>query len=518
MNIRAISFAAVLALLSATALAAGVQITTNDGNVVRGELVSLTDGIYTIKTPYGTITIPAASVKKIDSDAPPGPGPNPADNTASGPQPLRLAGSTTIGDELAEKLLEGFATSKGATDLNWTRESQSEVTLEGKGANNASFSAHISRHGSGTAFTSLADGKADIGMASRRVNAKEVDLLRTKGLGEFQKPGQENVVALDGLIVIVNRKNPKEGLSVSDIRDIFSGKITDWSQVGGDAGKIDVYVRDKNSGTYDTFNALAMAGQPLAITATTVGGSDEMSDKVQSDPNGIGYDGFAFLNNNKALTIGTDCGIAYPADELYVRTEEYPLSRRLYLYQAQSPTNPDQQAFIDYSLGNDGQQLVAKNHFVDLSPNVAALFLGRQAVAINFVDLSQSRGAIALDFQLFALFAQRATYGNRVTTTFRFATDSSELDSRAVRDIDRLADYLKTVNRKVLIAGFTDNVGDPNYNAKLSTDRANQIAELLRQRGAQPSEVRGFGRVAPVACNTSPEGRDKNRRVEVWLY
>ncbi len=392
--------------------------------------------------------------------------------------------------------------------------------MQGTGPNGAAFAAHLSRKGTGTAFTELLAGKADIGTASRRINQDEVSKLSAVGQGDYTQPGQENVLALDGLLAIVSKKNKVNAIKISDMRDIYAGRITDWSQVGGDPGPIHVFTRDTHSGTYDSFNALVMSGTPIdpSILAKAVADSNEMSEKVQGDSSAIGYAGFAYLGGNKALKIITDCGTSFPPWDLFVRTEEYPLSRRLYLYLPRTPSD-EARSFVDFALSDKGQELARKKNFIDLIPQLAPLSYGRDQIALAYVDLLENNGSIRLDFDRFGAYARRIIDGQRVSTTFRFDTDSAELDSRAVRDIDRLADYLKAASgQNILIAGFADTDGDPAYNVTLSKDRATHVAQLLRDKGVEPTDVQGYGRVSPVACNTTPEGRQKNRRVEVWLY
>ena len=378
------------------------------------------------------MTVPAASITSIE-----GGGNEPAQNLSGGP--LRLAGSTTIGDELAPALLEAYAASKGATDVTWTQEgSAAEQAMEAKATQGASVMAHLSRHGSGTAFTALAEGQADIGMASRRINPQEASKLSTTGLGDFTQPGLENVLALDGLILVVNRANPINTLSIAQIKDLFSGKLTDWSQVGGQAGPVHLYTRDSKSGTADTFNALVLGGTPVASTTTVVDGSDGIALKVQGDPGGIGYAGFAYLGDNKALNILTECGIEFPPADLYVRTEEYPLARRLFLYTPANPSNAATRAFIDFALGDKGQDVAKKKNFIDLAPQTASIAFARNEIALDLVSLSNDAGASREDLMGLINYARHAVNGNRISTTFRFQFGSAALDSRAVRDIDRL--------------------------------------------------------------------------------
>ena len=301
---------AALTLLGVTSASAATHFTMQDGSVITGDIQALKDGVYTIVTPYGTMNVPAASIKSIDAAAPH----DPVRSTpAASNGPLRLAGSTTIGDELMPALLESYAASKGADDPEWTVEGDpSEQMLNAKGKNGATFAAHLSRHGSATAFTALLANNADLGMASRPVNKDEIQKLQATSFGLPTAPGQENVLALDGLVILVHKNNPISRLSLDQIGSIFSGAVTDWKQVGGNPGPIHIYARDSKSGTADTFNGIVLKGKKLVASAELEDGNDVLADKVAADVGGVGYAGFAYVRGAKALNIVTDCGLTFP--------------------------------------------------------------------------------------------------------------------------------------------------------------------------------------------------------------
>jgi phosphate transport system substrate-binding protein len=510
---------AALTLLGVTSASAATHFTMQDGSVITGDIQALKDGVYTIVTPYGTMNVPAASIKSIDAAAP-------HDAVRSTPAasngPLRLAGSTTIGDELMPALLESYAASKGADDPEWTVEGDpSEQMLNAKGKNGATFAAHLSRHGSATAFTALLANNADLGMASRPVNKDEIQKLQATSFGLPTAPGQENVLALDGLVILVHKNNPISRLSLDQIGSIFSGAVTDWRQVGGNPGPIHIYARDSKSGTADTFNGIVLKGKKLAASAELEDGNDVLADKVAADVGGVGYAGFAYVRGAKALNIVTDCGLTFPPSDFFVRTEEYPLSRRLFLYAPAQPTNTQSHDFLEYVLGAQGQDLAGKKGFVDLVPQFSPDLYGSNRVALALSNIGADSHESFDDFRALQAFSKLATISQRLTVTFRFQSGSSDLDSRAVRDIDRVVEILKSpalANREVAILGFSDATGAFNQNLKLSEMRANQIAGLLTAKGVTPKLVTGYGKAAPVACNTTPEGLEKNRRVEIWIH
>ncbi|MBV8567172.1 MAG: phosphate ABC transporter substrate-binding/OmpA family protein [Methylobacteriaceae bacterium] len=526
MTLRALVFSAMMLILPGLCFAAPSRVTTQDGNVITGE-VTIKDDIYTIITPYGTVTIPKGAVKSVEPVVEGGQPPQPGQEngpalhggqpSGTGTGPLRFAGSNTIGEELMPALLEAYAASLGAkeSDWSWLQETADDLSFQAKLPNGGTFAAHLSRHGSATAFEALLNGNADIGMASRQVKPEEADKLQGAGFGHAFSPGQENVLALDGLVVLVNKNNPVTSLSLSQIADLFSGKITNWSDLGGPSVPVHVYARDKNSGTYDTFNTLVLAPtkQTLVGSAQRFESSSELSDKVASDPGGIGFTGFAYIRDTKALSIVTECGLIFPPSEFFVETEEYPLARRLFLYIPANPTNSATPNFVDFALGPGGQEQAGKKGFISLSPATSTSAYGGNRIGIAVALFPYNQRLVE--------FARLAVNAVRASVTFRFQTGSSALDSRAVRDIDRLADYLKSpaaAGRKVYVIGFSDSRGADYINLRLSEDRAAQIAELLRQKGVNIEQIKGFGKAAPVACNPPSGDQEKNRRVEVWLY
>ena len=490
------------------------RITTRDGTVVMGEVQAFADGVYTVRTAFGIVKIPAASVTSIAMD--PGPTPPPP----GGGGALRLAGSTTIGDELMPDLIERYAASNGMPDGKWTSDGgDSSEQSFAAGSGDKSFSAHLSRHGSATAFSALADGKADIGMASRPINDAEIATLRGAGFGEANAPGQENVLALDGLAILVNRSNPVERLSIAQLSDIFTGATTDWQQLGGTPGPIHVIGRDAKSGTADTFKGIVLKTNKMTGAAELLDSSDAVSDRVAADPAAIGFAGFAYIRRAKALSVQTDCGIESPPSEYFVRTEEYPLSRRLFLYAKASAGDDNVHRFIGYALGQEGQAEAASKGFVDLQPRLSSpeYSTSRIQQALNQVAGTQSE---PIDYKAIQLFNQVASGGRRLSVTFRFRSASFDLDTRSVRDVERVVAAVRApelAQRSLVVVGFSDSQGASIRNVRLAQARAERIGKLLRAQGIAPKLVIGLGRIAPVACNSSPEGMQKNRRVEIWL-
>lgn len=183
----------------------------------------------------------------------------------------------------------------------------------------------IAAEGSSTAFTSLLEGTADVGMSSRDAKDGEKDSFIAKG-----KELVEHVAGIDMIAVVVNEGNSVKNLTKKQIEGIFTGEITDWSELGGKQGPISVYTRNTSSGTYKSFQELAMNKRDYGSSTQKMAGNEAIASEVGKNPNGIGYVGLAYAKNDGLLPVTVDGkGLDVPS--------EYPLSRSLYYYTVGEP-------------------------------------------------------------------------------------------------------------------------------------------------------------------------------------
>jgi phosphate transport system substrate-binding protein len=441
------------------------------------------------------------------------------------PEEFVVQGSNTIGARLMPALIEAFAGSIGAkaVTLVGSQPEEVEIRLQTE-AGGTLASVHVHSHGSGTAIPGLISGKALLGMLSRPIDAKEIEALKAAGIPDLRATANERVLALDGVLVLSAPGNPVKSLSMEQVAGIFSGAITDWAAVGGQPGPIQVYARDDKSGTFDTFNALVLKPRKAVLTADArrFESSEELSDSVARDANGIGFVGFAYLRNAKALEIANDCGIAYAPTVFNVKTEQYPLSRRLFLYGVNIPPASVAERLVAFVSSPAAQEIVRAEGFVDQSIEL----LDDRDQVMRLAD-----GLIGLepdvDPAVLKELAVSLKHSSRMSTTLVFRLSSSKLDSKAEADVGRIAEFVHELRKTdptkgIILAGFTDSVGDFSANRALSQARAEQIqADLLRALGPDvpPSVVvaRGYSKLLPTSCNTTKEGRNRNRRVEVWV-
>jgi phosphate transport system substrate-binding protein len=335
-------------------------------------------------------------------------------------------------------------------------------------------------------------------MASRAINTDEVATTARAGLGDLRSPATEHVLALDGIAVIVHRNNPLRTLDRASLRAVFTGEITDWSQLGAPAGPIHVLARDHHSGTFDTFKALVLGKAELRAGTPRYEDSIALADAVAADPDAIGFIGLPYIRATKALAIGDAGAPAMLPTAFTITTEGYLLARRLYLYVPARVRSPFATDLVSFALSTHGQQVVRDAGFVDL-------------------DVVAGDG-IACDARCPKRYAELVGDAHRLSVDFRFRYGRDEPDSRATRDLDRLVGYLaRHPGSHVLLLGFSDSSGDAAYNVKLSRSRALAIARELATRGVHAAAVDGFGAAMPISANTSDADRERNRRVEVWV-
>jgi phosphate transport system substrate-binding protein len=488
-----------VAALIASGEARAAKIELTDGSVIIGDVTGTADNAYTVHMSLGsTVTIPAAAVLRIDGVAP---APEPPPRAV-----LRFAGSNTIGAKLAPALAVAYLKNKGAGESSSQEISPEEsIIATAPPVPGLPEKIEITAQGSATGFKALGAGETEIGMASRPITQQE--LVDLAALGDMTKVTSEHILGLDGVAVIVNPANPVQKLTKQQLAQIFCGGATDWSAFGGKPGPIAIYARDNNSGTFDTFKNLALGGCDVVGSAKRFASSEELSVSVAADPGGIGFIGLAYVGHSRAVPIA-ECKLKYPPSSFAVKTEEYPLSRRLFLY------TPNQHAaavddFLSYARSEQAQRVVQENGFIDLGiePDTADTQSARKLAALTS----------PVRMEKLTQFATVTDGATRLSVTFRFRKNSTELDNRALVDFGRLKTYLRspeTRGKHVLLLGFSDDVGVYDTNVDLSLRRAQSIAAKL---GAANVEAYGFGPEAPVACNTTPEGKDKNRHVEVWL-
>jgi phosphate transport system substrate-binding protein len=224
-------------------------------------------------------------------------------------------------------------------------------------AQNPGVSVSVSESGSGNGAKALVNGACDIASMSRPMKDNEVSAAEKKGI----KP-EQHIIALDGLAVVVNPSNPVKGLTTDQIRDIYTGKVTNWKDVGGPNLKIIVVGRDTNSGTYETFETKVLNKMEVVSSAEVTGANGAVLRRVSATRGAIGYLGIGFVDKTvKSVTVD---GIESTPET--VQDNTYPISRPLFFYtNGQPKAGSALEKFIGLNKTAKGREIIEAVGFVN---------------------------------------------------------------------------------------------------------------------------------------------------------
>jgi phosphate transport system substrate-binding protein len=222
--------------------------------------------------------------------------------------------------------------------------------------------------GSGTGITALANNTVDIANASRAIKAEEIEAMKANGINPV-----EFVVARDAIAIIINRNNPIQQLTLQQISDIYSGKYTNWLEVGGADRPIVRLSRETNSGTHvyfleevlrlgDSGNKTLFAPDTLLLPS-----SEGITSEVRDNPNAIGYDGLGYVTPDvKVVAVAAEPGGAYiyPSADT-VNNQTYPIARDLYMYTAGEPQGVEKD-YLTWIFSPEAQAIVTELGFVPI--------------------------------------------------------------------------------------------------------------------------------------------------------
>ena len=503
-----------LSLIYSPISADTVTLNSVDGSVsISGDLLEYDGVSYRLKMLIGEITIEASQVECEGPGCP---------NLVSDITEFSIVGSNSIGMDLLPTLIEVYALERGG-DLNISTGENGATVYEVHDADGTEYaSISVVSNDSMAGFSSLMEGSAVIGMSSRRVSGNEVAAFKLTGHGLLNSAELERIVALDAVVVAVNDNNPVSILSLDQMASIFDGSITNWNQVGGSDAPIRLYRRDEASGTTTVFSNAAMApsGRRLTQNAVLLNSDAEVSDAVAADENGIGLTSYAQEGNARSVAIRSVCGQLFEPSEFTIKSEEYPLTRRMYLY-TNGEIIPDVASeFLAFVASDDAQSVILNSGFVGQDSSRATLDQQGRRMAQAIVSSSGRTELLQLqDLTGIVLDAERLSFTLRQGVTGAF-------DSRAMADIERLAEMIRDGEfggRQLLVFGFSDNSAPADVQLTDTQDLAQRAREAIvaATGSANLGNVRispiGYGGLLPLACNETPFGQARNNRVEIWV-
>ena len=225
---------------------------------------------------------------------------------------------------------------------------------------NRSATVTVTGGGSGVGISALLEGTTDIAQSSRRIKFDEKQKLQTQG-----KAVKEVIIAYDALAVIVHPANQVKNLTREQLEGIFTGKITNWKEVGGADLKIVPYSRETSSGTYEFFKESVLKNRNYMNGIMSMPATGAIVQSIGQTKGGIGYIGLAYLNNSvKAIHVSYDEGKTFTEPSVAnAKNETYPVVRPLYYYYVAS-SEATAKPFIDYVLSPAGQKIVGEIGFI----------------------------------------------------------------------------------------------------------------------------------------------------------
>lgn len=411
---------------------------------------------------------------------------------------LRIHGSNTVGAEVMPRIVTAWLRSIGYTRIQQrkVRDDRTEVVAVRDGE---PLIVEIDRRGSALGFQALVNGEAELAMMARAPSAAERDAGWQ--LGDLSSPEQEFSIALDGLAVVVDARNPMRSISVAQLREVAAGRIRNWAQLGGADAPIHVHGGPVRGGSREFLEQRVMAGQPAAAVTAHLR-LWQAAHVVADEPNALAIVELTTRIPPGTRTLAvTDGGVPVQPTRLNVASEDYPLLRRYRLYGAPMMSALGRSLAL-YAIGHEGQRAVE-------SIGLQSMML-RPAVQSGQVQGASSyRDAVA--------GATRIPLGVR----FNMGSLSSLFESRSASDMERLVAFMKLSQnrgRSVVVVGFADHApGNRLLPTMLSNERADMVADHLVRQGIPVARSVGLGDVRPLTAAGGIDARARNERVEVWL-
>lgn len=492
-----------------------VVLRSGDGTFFEGKLQDFDGTNYILETTLGVLTIRSEFVQ-CEGEACPDTGPVVARFTIASPPD---EGEAFIGEALSR-----FVDEKS---LNLTRSLNSDGSVKYLiGGDDGALVADISVVPANdlSSIEALFSGTAAFTLTREAFAPDAVSRVTGMAVGDVAAFLDSRPIALDALVAQIHPDNRVNSISLAQMGDILSGRISNWAEVGGDDQPITVHVLNEDSNLSRIINRDVLAPRRLrvAASATRHEALSDLEDAVLSDPSGFVISYRSAANDAKIPSTRNACNMFSSANSFSMQTEEYPLTMTWNLYTLTNQDIPDFAVSIaDYLVSDQGQASAQEVGLVSLA--IDQLPMSQQGERLLSAMLAERVNAQTIN--AYRDYLAEVSTATRLSTTLRFVTGSSNLDARGLSDIRRISNLVSSgmLSRDDLIViGFSDSVGNFGGNVNLSRNRAAVVKALILQDNIgrlQDEDILafGFGPVAPVGCNDTVEGKSLNRRVEVWI-
>ncbi len=491
-----------LSLLANPLFAQDVTLTSQDGALqIKGAFLGFDGAFYRVDTVYGPLTFDAAVVTCAGDACP--------DLTSFVPE-ATFSGTRLMADVLIPALIQAYA---GRNQLQVAREVQEATRSTFILSEDDAPVARMVIKGSTTAeaYADLIANEADIAMALRPPNEREVEIARSAGL--VLPPKRSTVIAHDALAVITAVSQPVRSVPFSALADVYRGKISEWSALGGADAVITLRTLPSDTEVPRRFGALfeAEPGQTGQVRQKVVPTLERLSDDVAADPLALGFTTLSEVGNAEPVELRTGCGFRYSPTLTGARSGSYPFLLPLILVTPARHVPEAIQDFLTFAQSPEADLVARRAGLIDLTPTARGF--DRQGHALGLAVSSAGKAFSLGDLQKMVV---RLKERRRLSTTFRIDA-AGRPDASTAAHIARVATALDRGDfdgMSLLFATFGTEEG---------SQQGQTVMDLIRSATARNDltnvEIKAEGFVAdlPVACDDTEWGVALNDRVELWI-
>ncbi len=468
---------------------------TNGVPLLEGPLSSGNAQVIELDSKYGPVVVNAPALT-CEGDCP---------TDEDGTQSLTITGEPWLIENLLAIHVEAFANRNG---IPFTK-IENRYELGGQDPIAITLNHDSSTH----SIDALINNETDIALTFRPVTPLEAEQLQPEIYGKVRPPLRSQIVAFDALAPITSPVNAIDTLRDVAIFEILDEKAKNWRDVGGPNLDIQLAFDHNDQWSREIIEQFGlMSPTPM---------SDVIDEGTVLNDGAFGIVPFSAAHRSKVLNIMGPCGFGTKLHRRSVKALDYPLTLPIMAYFPPRPIPPIAASLFSFMTSPSGHLVTQRAGFFDPSvEEIPANLQGeRLLTAIQTVKTVD-------DLTLAQSMASLMTQTNRLSTTFRFAAGSTDLDMVSKAHLQALATDLQNgryLGRTLYLVGFSDGAGPSNINLNLSIERAETVLKSLRafipeeDRTRHRIETRGFGEILPIDCDDQIIGRNVNRRVEIWI-
>ena len=491
-----------------------IRLSSPDGSIeLVGELVEVTETEYVVDTVMGRLTVRSEFVTCEGAACP-------STLVQSDRIGITVAGPVTA--DLIATILDEYSSSKDFSVSQQVGDNDMRQFLIGNTSGEEVAKVDVVQTDIGGALQSLLAGQTAMALTWNRITPEMLSKVLNLPVENINEILNENVIGLDAVSLTVNPNNVADVVGIEAMRDILVGNVQNWSQLGGTDAPIQIHLLSTNTELHEQLILRGLSDPALQDRAVMHANPASLKAALAADRNALGITYRSQADDMKTLNLVAACNIFADSSDFSIQTEEYPLTLRLYEYTLKGGLLADFVRNVDQFLDTDfGQAAIAKRGLVTQELQIKPM----QVQGARVISSVLAGGGDSSWARVTRNYFDEASNARRISTALRFVVGSAILDAKANEDVERITEIVRAneyAGYQVLVFGFSDSTGGFNANIALSQKRAEAVAEILRARSRgylEDGSVRSFGMgpIAPIGCNASAEGRELNRRVEIWL-